>query len=171
MTVGPITIPGKPADPSLGLPRAVFRVRPWPQWLQLALGVAMFVGGLALVFPTGNHFWGMPLDAIIPITGGIIGLEAANRLRRSACLIVGEHGFDDRFAGKGPILWRDVAGMDVRQTSRRKTFEVIVRVTKPGGGTRDHRIEVSELFGKADQSVIAALEESLARERERSAGP
>jgi hypothetical protein len=127
----------------------------------------MFVVGLGLVIPTGNHFWGMPLDAIVPIAGGLIALEAANRLRRSACLIVGEHGFDDRFAGKGPILWRDVQRVDVQPTSSRKTFRVSVFVAKPGGGTREHRIEVSELFGKADHQVIETMRESFEREWER----
>jgi hypothetical protein len=45
--LGPIIVPGKPLDPALGLPSAVFRVRAWPQWVQVAFGGVLLVAVVA----------------------------------------------------------------------------------------------------------------------------
>jgi hypothetical protein len=48
----------------------------------------------------------------LALIGGLLGLRIGLLLAKPARLIVGDMGFET-FPGKGPVLWRDVAGIDV----------------------------------------------------------
>jgi hypothetical protein len=189
---GSPTVPGRPIDPALGLPRAVVREQRWVVWLELLVVVlmaailfAMTRAQLAGEVVKGN-FW---LTAAICVGGGGYALfDARRRVARKSCVIVAQNGFDIRVGTNptGPVLWSEVESISTERDVKvgvggrwlvhaRAVNTIVIRLggepsaplSSMGAPVRQNkvlRIDLEEMEG-GRRRLPELMDESLARWR------